>query len=85
MAKRLQEEFKPAVASALRNERRSTKGMFLVGAGAAAEQGQHRGDRSAWELGQDLFGTDRSSPGMRNASARVKDLIPARLRAKRFR
>jgi hypothetical protein len=40
---------------------------------------------SAWELGKDLFGTDRSPAQPRNASARVKELIRDKLRAKHHR
>lgn len=40
---------------------------------------------SAWELGKDLFGADRSPPGQRNVSGRVKQLIGAKLRAKHHR
>jgi hypothetical protein len=85
MAKQSQKKCKPAVASAQRNKRSSTKGMFLASARAAAEQDRRRGDRSSWELGQDLFGTDRSHLEMRNTSGRVKDLIRARIRSKSSR
>jgi len=37
---------------------------------------------SAWELGKDLFGADRSPAGQSNVSGRVKTLIRGRLRAK---
>ena len=37
---------------------------------------------SAWELGKDLFGADRSPAGQGNVSGRVKTLIRGRLRAK---
>src|SRR5207248_1228064 len=37
---------------------------------------------SAWELGKDLFGADRSAAGQGNVSGRVKTLIRAKLRAK---
>lgn len=37
---------------------------------------------SAWELGKDLFGADRSSTGQGNVSGRVKKLIRGKLRAK---
>ena len=37
---------------------------------------------SAWELGKDLFGADRSPAGQGNASGRVKTLIRGKLSAK---
>lgn len=37
---------------------------------------------SAWELGKDLFGADRSPAGKGNVSGRVKTLIRGKLRAK---
>jgi hypothetical protein len=37
---------------------------------------------SAWELGKDLFGADRSPAGRGNVSGRVKTLIRRKLRAK---
>ena len=37
---------------------------------------------SAWELGKDLFGADRSLAGQGNVSGRVKMLIHGKLRAK---
>ena len=37
---------------------------------------------SAWELGTDLFGADRSPAGQGNVSGRVKKLIRGKLRAK---
>jgi hypothetical protein len=37
---------------------------------------------SAWELGKDLFGADRSPAGQGNVSGRVKTLIRGKLRAK---
>jgi hypothetical protein len=40
---------------------------------------------SAWDLGKDLFGADRSSSGQRNVSGRVKKLIGGKLRAKHHR
>ncbi len=40
---------------------------------------------SAWELGKDLFGADRSPSGSRNVSGRVKELIGHKLRAKHHR
>ncbi len=40
---------------------------------------------SAWELGKDLFGADRSPSGQRNVSGRVKQLIGGKLRAKHHR
>jgi hypothetical protein len=40
---------------------------------------------SAWELGKDLFGADRSAAGQGNVSGRVKALIRAKLRAKHHR
>jgi predicted transcriptional regulator len=40
---------------------------------------------SAWELGKDLFGADRGPVRSRNTSARVKQLIGERLRAKHHR
>ncbi len=40
---------------------------------------------SAWELGKDLFGADRSASGPRNVSGRVKRLIAGKLRAKHHR
>ena len=40
---------------------------------------------SAWELGKDLFGADRSAAGQGNVSGRVKTLIRAKLRAKHHR
>jgi hypothetical protein len=48
---------------------------------------RQRGRRvpSAWELGKDLFGADRSAPGPGNVSGRVKTLIRAKLRAKHHR
>ena len=40
---------------------------------------------SAWELGKDLFGADRSSSEEHNASADVKKLIRRKLGAKHHR
>ena len=40
---------------------------------------------STWELGKDLFGADRSLPAQTDASARVKQLIGRKLRAKHHR
>lgn len=40
---------------------------------------------SAWDLGKDLFGADRSPPGERNVSGRVKELIRGKLGAKHHR
>jgi hypothetical protein len=40
---------------------------------------------SAWELGKDLFGADRSPAGEGNVSGRVKALIRGKLRAKHHR
>jgi hypothetical protein len=40
---------------------------------------------SAWELGKDLFGADRGPARSRNNSARVKELIREKLRAKHHR
>ena len=40
---------------------------------------------SAWELGKDLFGADRSAAGQGNVSGRVKTLIRGKLRAKHSR
>jgi hypothetical protein len=40
---------------------------------------------SAWELGKDLFGADRSPAGQGNVSARVKTLIRGKLSAKHSR
>ena len=40
---------------------------------------------SAWELGKDLFGADRSPSGQRNVSGRIKELISGKLRAKHHR
>jgi hypothetical protein len=40
---------------------------------------------SAWELGKDLFGADRSAPAPRNVSGRVKTLLDNKLRAKHHR
>lgn len=40
---------------------------------------------SAWELGRDLFGADRSPAGQGNVSGRVKTLIREKLRAKHHR
>jgi Arc/MetJ-type ribon-helix-helix transcriptional regulator len=40
---------------------------------------------TAWEVGKDLFGADRSPLPERDASSRVKELIGARLRAKHHR
>ena len=37
---------------------------------------------TAWELGKDLFGADRSPAEARNVSGRVKELIREKLRAK---
>ena len=37
---------------------------------------------TAWELGKDLFGADRSPAGSGNVSGRVKKLIRGKLRAK---
>jgi hypothetical protein len=37
---------------------------------------------SAWDLGKDLFGADRSLAGQGNVSGRVKTLIRGKLRAK---
>ncbi|OGA54426.1 MAG: hypothetical protein A3F74_28335 [Betaproteobacteria bacterium RIFCSPLOWO2_12_FULL_62_58] len=37
---------------------------------------------SAWDLGKDLFGADRSPAGQGNVSGRVKTLIRGKLRAK---
>lgn len=44
-----------------------------------------RGALSAWELGKDLFGADRSPAGRGNVSGHVKTLIRDRLRAKHHR
>ena len=41
-----------------------------------------QGAPSAWELGKDLFGADRSPAGQGNVSGRVKTLIRGKLRAK---
>ena len=41
-----------------------------------------QGAPSAWELGKDLFGADRSPAGQGNVAGRVKTLIRGRLRAK---
>jgi hypothetical protein len=48
---------------------------------------RRRGQRtpSAWELGKDLFGADRSPSTQRNVSGRVKKLIRQKLRAKHHR
>jgi hypothetical protein len=48
---------------------------------------RRRGRRAptAWELGRDLFGADRSPPEVPDASARVKELIRGKLRAKHHR
>jgi hypothetical protein len=40
---------------------------------------------SAWGLGKDLFGADRSPAGQGNVSGRVKTLIHGKLRAKHHR
>ena len=40
---------------------------------------------SAWDLGKDLFGADRSPAGQGNVSGRVKTLIHGKLRAKHHR
>lgn len=40
---------------------------------------------SAWDLGKDLFGADRSPSGQRNVSGRIKKLIGSELRAKYHR
>lgn len=40
---------------------------------------------SAWDLGKDLFGADRGPARSSNTSARVKELIRERLRAKHHR
>ena len=40
---------------------------------------------SAWELGKDLFGADRSPAGHGNVSGRVKALIRGKLCAKHHR
>jgi hypothetical protein len=40
---------------------------------------------SAWELGKDLFGADRSQAGAGNVSGHVKPLIRGKLRAKHHR
>lgn len=40
---------------------------------------------SAWELGKDLFGADRSPAGKGNVSGRVKALIRGKLGAKHHR
>lgn len=40
---------------------------------------------SAWEMGKDLFGADRSPAGPRNVSGRIKELIGGKLRAKHHR
>ena len=37
---------------------------------------------SAWELGKDLFGADRSPLGRGNVSGRVKELIRGKIAAK---
>jgi hypothetical protein len=47
----------------------------------ARRKGRHA-EPTAWELGKDLFGADRSIPEDRNASARVKKLIRRKLGAK---
>jgi hypothetical protein len=44
-----------------------------------------RPEPTAWELGKDLFGTDRSQGPPRDASARVKELVREKLRAKHHR
>jgi len=46
---------------------------------------QRRRTLSAWDLGKDLFGADRSAAGQGNVSGRVKTLIRAKLRAKHHR
>ena len=40
---------------------------------------------SAWDLGKDLFGAERSAQRQGNVSGRVKTLIRAKLRAKHHR
>jgi hypothetical protein len=40
---------------------------------------------SAWDLGKDLFGSDRSPAGQGNVSGHVKTLIRDKLRAKHHR
>ena len=40
---------------------------------------------SAWELGKDLFGAERTPLGQGNVSARVKELIRGKLSAKHHR
>ena len=40
---------------------------------------------SAWELGRDLFGADRSPSGRRNVAGRIKQLIGGKLNAKHHR
>jgi hypothetical protein len=44
-----------------------------------------RPEPTAWELGKDLFGADRTRGQPRDASARVKELIREKLRAKHHR
>jgi len=46
---------------------------------------RRKGAPSAWELGKDLFGADRSAAGRGNVSGRVKALIRGKLRAKHHR
>lgn len=48
---------------------------------------RRRGQRapSAWEMGKDLFGADRSPAGRGNVSGQVKALIRGKLRAKHHR
>ena len=50
-----------------------------------ARRQRGRSAPSAWDLGKDLFGADRSPAGQGNVSGRVKTLIRARLRAKHHR
>ena len=50
-----------------------------------ARKQRRRAIPSAWELGKDLFGADRTLSGETNVSGRIKTLIRGRLREKHHR
>jgi hypothetical protein len=50
-----------------------------------ARRRRHARALSAWELGNDLFGADRTPLRRRNVAGRVKELIREKLRAKHHR
>lgn len=50
-----------------------------------ARKQRKRAAPTAWEVGKDLFGADRSGGDRSNVSGRVKSLIRGKLRAKHSR